>query len=75
MEIKKRYFICYELGIHHTTIETNQKDFFEVVNDLSNEFTIYKFKDDYNHCIEVYNIQNYYGEMQTVGFVQDFPCA
>lgn len=75
MENNKRYFICYELGIHHTTIETNQNDFLEVINDLSKEFTIYKLKDDSNPYTEVYNIQNYYGELQTVGFVQNFPCA
>ena len=62
------YILCWEFGIHHINIETNKKDFYRVIDDLSNEFVIYKtFTDDQKDSI-FYYIENYYGDMQQIGF-------
>lgn len=58
------FFLNYEFGVHHVEIRVGKKAFFKVIDDLSNEFTIYKL-DDVN--VEYYQIENYYGDLVIIG--------
>lgn len=63
------YILCWEFGTHHFNIETNKKDFHRVIDDMSTEFEIHKVYDDID-CPDAvfYYVENYYGEMQEIGF-------
>lgn len=62
----EKYLLHWEFGLHHINVFVSKKDFFNVIDDLSNEFTIYKLH-DVNRII--YQIENYYGEMSIIGEV------
>lgn len=70
--VKTCFYICYEFGIHHVTIETSDTDFYKVIDELKKEFEIFISNDNidgYQHSS--YQIQNYYGDFQEVGFIID----
>ena len=58
--------LFYDYGMHHVVIEVSEKDFFRVVDDLSNEFEIIKKQSptDIQYCIE-----DYAGNTFVVGFI------
>lgn len=69
--IKKTYNLLYEFGVHHIFVEVSEVDFNKVIDDLSMEFTIYKDWENEDFKKTIYKIENYYGDLQTVGFIQE----
>ena len=71
MMMRTKFYLHYELGVHHLDIETTDKDFYRVINDLSTEFEIHTSQacDDNNSV--TYSITNYYGDEQTIGYNRD----
>ena len=69
---KTYYYLCWEFGVHYINIETNKKDFYRVIDDMSTEFVIHKTYDDIDCPLAVfYYVENYYGEMQQIGYCID----
>lgn len=76
-----KYYINYEFGMHHVTIEVNRNEFYKVIDNLSEEFTIFKknyldsdenknFDDDkknYKITKTEYLIQDYLNNMVIIG--------
>lgn len=69
----KKYFIFYELGVHHLAIETTKDYFFNVIDDLSCEFKIFINENDCNPDVVSYKILNYCGDLQSIGFILSVP--
>lgn len=82
-----KYYLIYELGTHHVTIEVSEIDFYKVVTELSNEFEIFKinfierkeelpFPDPEDELTFIrtkteYHIINYWGDKQTIGYIKE----
>ena len=60
------YFLNYDYGVHPVKINVEKESFFKVIDDLSNEFTIFKLHDV---DVEYYQIENYYGDLVIIGGV------
>lgn len=72
-----KYYINWEYGIHHVNyIEVSEKDFFKIIDDLSNEFTIIKRDgkhrnddDSWSVFLTLYCIRDYLGNLVEIGRV------
>ena len=71
----KIYNIIYELGLHHVPIVVPESSFYNVLDNLSEDFVIYK---EFIDCSGTelkslcsYSIENYRGVMQAVAFVSE----
>lgn len=58
------YVLYFEYGMHRFNVRVSRSDFFKVIDEFSNEFTIYKSK---ILDITIYQIVNYYGDFVTIG--------
>jgi len=67
----KKYYIHYELGMHHINIETTKEDFNKVIDDLSFEFEIHRQEIDGNPDFVTYKILNYWNDLQLVGYIKE----
>jgi len=69
-----RYFLNWEYGIHHLTIETNMRDMLLVIDELRKEFEITisesdKMLGEYRKAhVIVYTIENYYGQSVVIAY-------
>lgn len=66
----KSYVLRWEYGIHHAYIHTDEDGFNEIIDNMSEEFTIEKdYVKDY---ITDYYITNYYGDKVLIGSVYSY---
>lgn len=63
------YTLVYAYGKHRVSVYCSKDDFYEVINDLSEEFEIVKEYADCNSYLEYYYLRNYYDELDLVGSV------
>lgn len=61
------YKIHYSYGVHHMWLETNEQSFYDVIDQISTEFEIYK---DEGENITLYYIINYCDDIDIIGSVQ-----
>lgn len=70
-----KYYVSWEIGVHHITVETTKEDFERVMEDLKEEFPILRSHldgettDGKEFEVTQYHIRNYWDEMQTVGYI------
>lgn len=68
-----KFYIHYELGVHHLDIETTFEDFYQVISHLRKEFEIItdSYQNEFDTTNTTYSIINYYGDKQMIGFTID----
>lgn len=67
-----KYYVLFEYGTHHQFVETNFKDFTEVMNEIKKEFRVYEEKEEYedlNMTTLSYSLIDYCGNKFFFAFI------
>lgn len=67
-----KYYVVFDYGIHHKSIETNFKDFTEIINEMKSEFKVYEEREEMEDlrmiCLS-YSVLNYIGHKYMFAYI------